>query len=40
MRNSAAAYGDPVAVDIDYVAGKSARDLAFRIRVSQTRTCP
>ena len=40
MRNPAGAYGDPVALDIDYVAGKSARDLAYRLRISHTLTCP
>jgi hypothetical protein len=40
MRNPAAVYGDPVALDVDYVGGKSARNLAYRLRVSQARTGP
>ena len=38
MWNPAAAYGDPAALDIDYVAGKSACDLPDWLGTSHART--
>jgi hypothetical protein len=40
MWNPAAAYGDPVALDIDYIAGKSAGDLPDWLGTSHARPGP